>query len=194
MPDSRAVRVALVALSPERRARIAAALGAGFQVTLETEHLIRAAHADVDLIVVDGDTLESVSLVGYAVLALDAEPGTVRALRLAAPRAWGALEPSADANALRSAARAVASGLIALSPGLAPLAALETDAASDLTERELEVLALLFEGWSNKRIAAELRLAPSTVKFHLEGIYTKLEVRSRAQAVRRALELRLVSL
>ncbi|NJK46420.1 MAG: response regulator transcription factor, partial [Pleurocapsa sp. SU_196_0] len=63
-----------------------------------------------------------------------------------------------------------------------------------LTNRELEVLRFLTEGMANKRIALELGIAESTVKYHLEGVYAKLEVRSRSQALRVALERGLVVL
>jgi LuxR family maltose regulon positive regulatory protein len=62
-----------------------------------------------------------------------------------------------------------------------------------LSERELEVLALLGERDSNKEIAAHLFIAPSTVKRHTLNIYRKLEVSDRRAAVTRARELALYS-
>lgn len=62
-----------------------------------------------------------------------------------------------------------------------------------LTERELDVLEQLASGASNKEIASCLSLSVRTVKFHLESIYRKLGVRSRAHAVRRAIDYCLVS-
>ncbi|HSR30366.1 MAG TPA: LuxR C-terminal-related transcriptional regulator [Anaerolineae bacterium] len=68
-----------------------------------------------------------------------------------------------------------------------------SDALVDpLSERELEVLRLLYEGLSNKEIANRLIVAPSTVKQHLKNIYSKLDVHSRTQAVARGRELRLL--
>ena len=58
-----------------------------------------------------------------------------------------------------------------------------------LTERELEVLALLSRHLTNKEIAEELVVSPSTVKTHTLNIYRKLDVRGRQQAVARAQEL-----
>jgi DNA-binding NarL/FixJ family response regulator len=55
-----------------------------------------------------------------------------------------------------------------------------------LTRRELEVLGLLIEGWTNARIAAELVVAPRTVAAHLEHILAKLTARTRALAAARA--------
>jgi LuxR family maltose regulon positive regulatory protein len=63
---------------------------------------------------------------------------------------------------------------------------------SPLTERELEALRLLAEGLSNKEIAEQLIVAPSTVKQHLKNIYSKLDVHSRTQAVARGQELNLL--
>jgi LuxR family maltose regulon positive regulatory protein len=61
-----------------------------------------------------------------------------------------------------------------------------------LSERELEVLALLAAGKSNRQIASELFVALSTVKTHINNIYGKLEVSNRTQAVWRARELGLL--
>ena len=64
--------------------------------------------------------------------------------------------------------------------------------AGDLSERELEVLALLASGRTNSEIAGDLFVAVGTVKSHVNNIYNKLEVRNRAEAVTRARELELL--
>ena len=51
-----------------------------------------------------------------------------------------------------------------------------------LTAREVEVLGLLARGHSNKEIAARLVVTPKTVSNHIEHIYTKIGVSSRAAA------------
>jgi len=51
-----------------------------------------------------------------------------------------------------------------------------------LSARELEVLALIARGLSNKHIARELTLSPHTVKRHVAHILEKLDVASRSQA------------
>jgi len=58
-----------------------------------------------------------------------------------------------------------------------------------LTDREREVLALLFQGKGNKAIARAIFLSVDTVKTHLKHIYDKLGVSDRNAAVRRAEEL-----
>jgi DNA-binding CsgD family transcriptional regulator len=56
-----------------------------------------------------------------------------------------------------------------------------------LTKRELEVLNLLAEGYQQDEIALRLVISPKTVATHIQRILTKLDVRSRAQAVALAL-------
>jgi len=58
-------------------------------------------------------------------------------------------------------------------------------AAAGLTGPEHEVLALVREGKTNAQIAAELWIAPGTVRKHLENTYEKQGVRSRTAALAR---------
>jgi DNA-binding NarL/FixJ family response regulator len=64
--------------------------------------------------------------------------------------------------------------------------------ATDLSEREIEVLRLIAAGLSNKEIGEKLFIAEGTAKNHVSNILSKLEARDRAQAVARAKELGLV--
>lgn len=65
-------------------------------------------------------------------------------------------------------------------------------APSDLSPRELELLKLLVEGLTNKEISHRLEISPHTTDTHLRRLFVKLNVRSRAAAVARALKSRLV--
>jgi LuxR family maltose regulon positive regulatory protein len=56
-----------------------------------------------------------------------------------------------------------------------------------LTARERDVLAMISQGLSNKRIARALEISPETVKSHVKHIFLKLEVSTRTEAVFRAL-------
>ena len=58
-----------------------------------------------------------------------------------------------------------------------------------LTRRELDVLRLLAEGGSNRRIAEALVISEGTVKFHVNSILRKLHAANRAEAVTRYLRL-----
>jgi LuxR family maltose regulon positive regulatory protein len=61
-----------------------------------------------------------------------------------------------------------------------------------LSERELEVLALIAAGRTNRRIATELFVSVGTVKTHINNLYRKLDAHSRTQAVARARDLKLL--
>jgi DNA-binding NarL/FixJ family response regulator len=58
-----------------------------------------------------------------------------------------------------------------------------------LSARERQVLALLARGYTNREIAEELVITPSTVKVHVEHILAKLRVSDRTQAAVQAIEL-----
>ena len=104
----------------------------------------------------------------------------------------GVLPLSATGPQVAAAAAALAEGLVVRAPahreapGFAP-----RDPATRplLTPREVEVLALIGQGMSNKAIARRLAISAHTVKYHLEAIFAKLGVRSRAEAVTRGLRL-----
>ncbi len=74
--------------------------------------------------------------------------------------------------------------LRAIRSGPSPAAAAP---AQELTERELEVMRLVAEGYSNREIAGALFLAEGTVKNHVSTILLKLDARDRTNAVLRAL-------
>jgi DNA-binding CsgD family transcriptional regulator len=58
--------------------------------------------------------------------------------------------------------------------------------SATLTARECEVLAMISQGLTNKRIARILEISPETVKSHVKHIFLKLAVSTRAEAVSRA--------
>jgi DNA-binding NarL/FixJ family response regulator len=62
-----------------------------------------------------------------------------------------------------------------------------------LSQRELEVLALIAEGATNRQAAAKLFISEATVKTHLLHVYEKLGVRDRAAAVAKAYRRRLLT-
>lgn len=67
-------------------------------------------------------------------------------------------------------------------------------AHQSLSPRETEVLQLVAQGLTNKEIANELVIAPSTAKRHTINIYNKLAVSNRAEATAKAYELGIVNL
>jgi len=67
-------------------------------------------------------------------------------------------------------------------------------AVESLTPRELDVLALVAEGRSNKAIADALGISDQTVKFHVASLIAKLGATNRTEAVRRAVRRGLIVL
>ena len=90
------------------------------------------------------------------------------------------------ASELVTAIRAVIGGGTYINPELGARLAAEPDKPEgppdELTPREVEVLGLLARGESNKQIAGRLTVAPKTVANHVEHIYAKIGVSSRAAA------------
>jgi DNA-binding NarL/FixJ family response regulator len=58
-----------------------------------------------------------------------------------------------------------------------------TEAASMLTEREIEILNLIARGFSTSEVAALIQLSPHTVVSHIKKVYRKLRVNSRVEAL-----------
>ena len=99
----------------------------------------------------------------------------------------------ATAEEILQAVVAVAAGLVVLHPDaidlLLPVLSSVTQPVDEaslvqaLTPREIEVLGMLAEGLGNKAIARRLSISEHTVKFHVSSIFTKLNARSRTEAV-----------
>jgi two-component system, NarL family, response regulator LiaR len=64
---------------------------------------------------------------------------------------------------------------------------------SNLSPRELEVLALMAGGLSNQEIADKLFVSLNTVKKHCTSLFTKLDVKRRTQAIEKAKRMGLIS-
>jgi DNA-binding NarL/FixJ family response regulator len=75
--------------------------------------------------------------------------------------------------------------LVARVATASPVAGYAPDGTKEtvLTNREREILALLADGLVNKQIAARLGISTNTVKTHLELLFDKLGVATRAEAV-----------
>lgn len=143
-----------------------------------------------------GDLALAQSGLPIVVLALDTADQAA-ALHLGA----AALLPlSVDAESLRAAILAAACGLVTIArtdlAALLPLEAESRAAASTMieapTRRELEVLQLLAQGLTNRQMAERLGVSEHTVKFHVTALLGKLDARTRAEAVARAIRLGLL--
>lgn len=99
--------------------------------------------------------------------------------------AVGYLLKDTDPATLRDAVRRAARGETVLSPPVAArlVGQLRRPDATSLTARELEILGLVAEGFTNADIAAQLHVGRATVKTHLAHVFDKLGVSDRTAAV-----------
>jgi DNA-binding NarL/FixJ family response regulator len=104
--------------------------------------------------------------------------------------ATGYLLKDAPRPELLRAIRAAARGEAVLAPSVATrlVSDLRSPAKEHLSDRELEVLALIAQGETNRGAATRLFISEATVKTHLLHIYAKLDVGDRAAAVAVAYE------
>lgn len=119
---------------------------------------------------------------------------------LRAARPW---RPAFDADAAAAQLHAevqagrldgsVVAALLGQAAPATPAASPAARAASLLSPRETEVLAVIARGMSNKEAARTLGLSPSTVRTHMENLFRKLECNSRAAATLKAAALGLIT-
>jgi two-component system response regulator DesR len=93
------------------------------------------------------------------------------------PKFWNATD-------VASSIRMVGLGMAMYAP--LPQQQEEEQNGVSLTKRELEVLELLAEGWTNREIGERLYLSQHTVREHASAVYKKMTARNRAEAVLRA--------
>ena len=176
----RALRVAITAADPIRRLGLAAIVRqAGFEIAESS-----AESSDrIDVVLTDGD---------------EGPPPGVPVLALGAAEAGqaGLLPRDIPPAQIEAALRAVAAGLVvrAREP---PRPAFEEIGEGEpplLTPREIEVLAAIGNGSSNKAVARRLGISEHTVKFHVESLFRKLGAASRAEAVHKGLSRRLIEM
>lgn len=110
--------------------------------------------------------------------------------------AIGYLLKNASVEELADAIRAAKAGKPTLSPEATQILINQTrhptQTQFNLSERELDVLAHMVEGLTNRQIAEALSISRSTVKFHVSSILAKLNVSSRTEAVALAMQHNLV--
>jgi two-component system, NarL family, response regulator LiaR len=110
--------------------------------------------------------------------------------------ATGYLQKNVTAAELASAIRSAFEGKMTLSSeavqALANSTAQPQIAGNTLTERERDVLRCMVDGMNNNEIAEKLVISLGTVKFHISNIFQKLGVDSRVEAVKMAMEQKLI--
>jgi NarL family two-component system response regulator LiaR len=112
--------------------------------------------------------------------------------------AIGYLQKNVSVAELAAAIRSAHKGRVTLSSEAAQVLAQSATQpplpVNDLTQREREVLGLMVEGLNNNEIAERLVVSLGTVKFHISNIFQKLGIDSRVEAVKLAIERKLVKI
>jgi DNA-binding NarL/FixJ family response regulator len=139
---------------------------------VEATRVIRSQHPAIPVVVLttyadDESVIAALSAGAAGYLTKDASRDDIRRALEAAAAGQAVLDPAVQA-ALLKAAQARPARPAALPDGL--------------TDREAEVLSLIAEGLSNAEIAARLFVAETTVKTHINRVFTKTGSRDRAQA------------
>jgi DNA-binding CsgD family transcriptional regulator len=96
----------------------------------------------------------------------------------------------ADLPGVRLVAPGEPADVVLVSPHKVP----PVDSDAGLTPREIEVLALLAEGASNKLIARRLGISVHTAKFHVSSLIDKLDATGRTDAIAHAVRLGVIHL
>jgi DNA-binding CsgD family transcriptional regulator len=138
-------------------------------VSARARHAVAARTRDPQKLVAAADDFEGM---GATLLAAEAAAQAAEAFRRAGD------QRGATAASRRSEA------LAALCEGAATPALVRADAVVPLSEREREIAMLAAEGLTSKDIAARLYLSVRTVNNHLQNVYSKLGVSSRADLAR----------
>jgi DNA-binding NarL/FixJ family response regulator len=145
---------------------------------IEATRLLRERRPDVKVIALttyadDESVLGAIRAGARGYLTKDASSEDIRHAILTVARGEAALDPSVQHHVI--AALAGGDERANEPPGSA--------LPDDLTPREAEVLGLIAEGLTNAEIAERLFVSPTTVKSHINHLFTKAGLRDRAQAV-----------
>jgi DNA-binding NarL/FixJ family response regulator len=190
------------------RALLAAASGLRLvgEATSGSEAVEQAAELQPDVVLMDlnmpgldgvGATRQIVATSPHiAVLVLSMYENDDQVFSALRAGARGYLLKGADRAELVRAIRGVAAGEAIFGPAVARRLvsffgshpSSESVVFPELTEREREILDLVARGLSNAQITARLVVSPKTVRNHVSNIFSKLQVRDRAEAIVRARE------
>lgn len=193
---TRSLRLAIVVTSALVRASMGEYLSQhGVEVVSshdDPETALQALPEDrVDVLVIDLPERDTAKALDVALAARDRQPGlavvvlcedpdplTARRLIAAGPGVGHLLKDDLTGmSSYLASLRAVAEGETVISPAITKsLAAAQDSELADLTRRELEVLALVADGYSNPAIADQLTISKRAVEKHLGNVFRKLHL------------------
>ena len=177
----------------------------GIQVIDDSTHLEDIDMEETEVVLMDpvSSDLELDPKINYLILFLTNDVESVLGILSPNVQAWGVLPTDSTEDELVAGVLGVGQGLWVGAPSLVEKLIRFPRVRSDLgeeslieplTAREKEVLQFMAKGLANKQIAVSLSISEHTVKFHLSSMYAKLGVSSRIEAIRRGIDLGLISL
>ncbi len=185
--DHPVVRAGLVAILEDAAdlCCIAQADGVEHAVALWQEHTPDLGLFDLRM--ADGDAISAITRIrqldtAARVLVISSYDSEEEVFRVMRAGARGYLLKDDTPDIIISALRTALNGRTYLAPHLAGKLAARIG-EDDLSERETEILQLVAAGETNAAIARRLSISTSTIKFHLNNVYSKLDVTSRTAAV-----------
>lgn len=182
--DDPLVRLGLINLIEAKGASVIASVSGSELATEQSDAKVLLWDADP---ILDAEAISQQEVPVLALMSEDEDPNPLLAAGVA-----GVLYRTATAERLAAALRAVVAGLTVLEPDLLkqllPSMPKRDTPFDDLTPREVDVLELVSEGLSNKRIAKELGISVNTVKFHVNALLSKFGVKSRTELAVRSIQ------
>ncbi len=97
-------------------------------------------------------------------------------------RVGGVILKSFSTDDVVAAMQYMSTGRTVMPAGWQRVVAAPLEQKISLSPRHRQILALIAQGMRNEEIAGELDLSPNTIKFHIQALYLRLEVRNRVQA------------
>lgn len=97
-------------------------------------------------------------------------------------RVGGVILKSFSTDDVVAAMQYMSTGRTVMPAGWQRVVAAPLERKISLSPRHRQILALIAQGMRNEEIASELELSPNTIKFHIQALYLRLEVRNRVQA------------
>jgi DNA-binding NarL/FixJ family response regulator len=173
----------------------------------QAKSLIQAEHPDVAVLDIQMPKATGIEVTrwakanaqGVGILILTAYNDDPYVMAVLQAGANGFVLKTADPEDIIQAVRDVHSGKSVLDPSVtrALMAQMfskqEAQPVQELTDREMEVLQLTAQGFTNKAIGVQLGISDRTVQGHLAHIFDKLQAGSRTEAVMRAVSLGWIS-
>ncbi|MEM1432497.1 MAG: response regulator transcription factor [Pseudomonadota bacterium] len=185
--DHPVVRAGMGAIIDDEADLHCVAQATGVESAIEAWHSQQPDLGIFDLRMADGDAISAITRIRRAdgaakILVISSYDSEEEVYRVMRSGARGYLLKDDEPEVIVGAVRAVLAGKTYLAPHLAGKLATRIG-EDELSQRETQILQLVAAGKTNPAIAKALNISTSTIKFHLNNVYSKLGVSSRTSAV-----------